>query len=77
MEDKPTRTNQGDEFKLDKGVPTDIKAAFRKLKESTSRFSHLDDEVIVKLPFSSNTLLLLEVLEWLPEFVETNYNSYI
>ncbi len=77
MEDKPTRTNQGDEFKLDKGVPTDIKAAFRKLKESTSRFSHLDDEVIVKLPFSSNTLLLLEVLEWLPEFVETNYKNYI
>ena len=77
MEDRNTRDAQGNSHKLNKLVPTDIKAAFRKLKESTSRLSHLDDEVIVKLPFSSNTLLLLEVLEWLPEFVETNYKNHI
>jgi hypothetical protein len=77
MEDRNTRDAQGNAHKLNKLVPTDIKAAFRKLKESTSRFSHLDDEVIVKLPFRSNTLLLMEILEWLPEFVETNYKNHI
>lgn len=63
--------------KLNKGVPQEIKSAFRKLKESTSGFSHLSDEDIVKTPFLANMFLLMEVLEWLPEFVETNYKNHI
>ncbi|WP_282087961.1 hypothetical protein [Aquimarina algiphila] len=77
MEDKPTRTNQGDEFKLNKAVSLNIKSAFRKLKESTSGYSHLSDEDTVKTPFLANMFLLMEVLEWLPEFVETNYKNHI
>jgi hypothetical protein len=77
LEDRNTRTNQGDEFKLNKAVPQNIKSALRKLKESTSGYSHLSEEDIVKTPFLANMFLLMEVLEWLPEFVETNYKNHI
>lgn len=63
--------------KLNKAIPQSIKSAFRKLKESTSEYSHLSDEAILKLPFLSNTFLLMEILEWLPDFVKTNYPNYI
>jgi hypothetical protein len=72
MEDRDTKGH-----KLNKAVPQDIKSAFRKLKESTNRFSHLDDNVVLKTPFLANMFLLMEVLEWLPEFVETYYKNYI
>jgi hypothetical protein len=72
MEDKDTNGH-----KLNKSVPPDIKSAFRKLKESTNKYSHLSDETIVKIPFLANTFLLMEILEWLPSFVEANYNNYI
>ena len=64
-------------YKLNKLVPQVIKSAFRKLKESTNGYSHLSDEDIVKIPFLANTFLLLEVLEWLPEFAKTNYKNHI
>lgn len=63
--------------KLNKAVPQEIKSAFRKLKESSSGYSHLTDEDIVKIPFLANTFLLMEILEWLPKFVETNYKNHI
>ncbi|QGK73214.1 hypothetical protein [Flavobacterium sp. SLB02] len=63
--------------KLNKAVPQSIKSAFRKLKESTSEYSHLSEEAILKLPFLSNTFLLMEILEWFPGFVKTNYPNYI
>lgn len=63
--------------KLNKDIPQSIKSAFRKLKESTSEYSHLSDEVELKIPFLSNTFLLMEILEWLPNFVQTHYPNYI
>lgn len=63
--------------KLNLPVPQIIKSAFRKLKESTSEYSHLSDEVELKIPFLANTFLLMEVLEWLPDFIQTNYKNYI
>lgn len=63
--------------KLNKPVPQSIKSALRKLKESTSEYSHLSEETIIKLPFLSNTFLLMEILEWLPDFVKTHYKNYI
>lgn len=63
--------------KLNKAVPQSIKSSFRKLKECTSEYSHLADEVELKLPFLSNTFLLMEILEWLPNFVQTHYQNYI
>lgn len=72
MEDRETNGH-----KLNKAVPKGIKSAFRKLKESTSEYSHLSEEAILKLPFLANTFLLMEILEWLPDFVEKNYKNYI
>lgn len=77
MEDRITRDRYNTEQRLNKIVPNDIKASFRKIKESTNQYSHLAEETKLKLPFISNTFLLMEVLEWLPNFVKTNYPNYI
>lgn len=77
LENRPTDDFNGETHRLDKNIPRDIKAAFRKLKESTNRYSHLNDEAEVKLPFLANFYLLLEVLCWLPEFCdEPEYRNY-
>jgi len=62
---------------LDNNISKNIAAAFRKVKESTNEYSHLADEDIVKTPFLANTFLLLEILEWLPNFAMENYENYI
>lgn len=63
--------------KLDKNISGDIKAAFRKLKESTNQYSHLNDEAMVRLPFLANFYLIHEILDWLPKFVDEHYKNYI
>tara|TARA_R110002126_G_scaffold208042_2_gene354994 strand:- start:12056 stop:12982 length:927 start_codon:yes stop_codon:yes gene_type:complete len=65
------------EFSSDKRIKKTIQSAFRILKESTSELSHLNDNEIVKYPFLNNTFLLLQILIWLPEFVEEHYKNYI
>ena len=65
------------EFRSDKRIEQTIKSAFRILKESTSELSHLNDDEIVKYPFLNNTFLLLQILIWLPKFVEEHYERYI
>ena len=65
------------EFRTDKTIKPKIHAAFRILKESTSELSHLNDNEIVKYPFLNNTFLLLQILIWLPEFVDEHYEYYI
>lgn len=77
IEDRDTRDANGQSHKLNKNINRSIKAAFRKVKESTNEFSHLKDEDIVKYPFISNSFLLFEILTWLPEFAETHYKNYI
>ncbi len=63
--------------KVDKNIPGAVKAAFRKLKESTNQYSHLNDEALVKIPFLANFYLLHEVICWLPEFVDEHYKNYV
>lgn len=77
MEDRIVKDRTSQEQKLNKIVPNDIKSSFRKLKESTNQYSHLADEVELKNPFLSNSFLLMEILEWLPKFVEEHYPNYI
>ena len=50
---------------------------FRKIKESTNGYSHLTEDEIVKTPFIANIYGFVEILEWLPKFVEVNYKNYI
>jgi hypothetical protein len=72
MEDKEVNGR-----KLNKPVPEDIKSAFRKLKVSTNGYSHLSDENIIRTPFIANTFLLIEILEWLPDFANEHYENYL
>lgn len=65
-----------DRHVLNDHIPRVISAAFRKLKESTNQYSHLADEHLLKTPFLANTFLLMEILEWLPEFAEVHYENY-
>jgi len=77
LESRPTKDGNGDEFRLDKNISQDIKSAIRKLKESTNQYSHLNDEVEVKLPFLSNFYLIHEVLCWIPKFCDDpDYRNY-
>lgn len=77
LEGRAARDNNKEEHRLVLPIPKSIRSSFRKLKESTNEFSHLSDEVVVKIPFLANTFLLIEILEWLPEFAKTNYKNYI
>jgi hypothetical protein len=77
MEDRNIRDRYNTEQRLNKIVPNDIKSSFRKIKESANQYSHLADETELKLPFISNTFLLMEILEWIPKFVEQHYKNNI
>lgn len=75
MEDRIVKDRHYKEQRLNKIISNDIKSSFRKLKESTNQFSHLADEIELKTPFLSNTFLLMEILEWLPKFIDENYEN--
>lgn len=57
--------------------PADIRSALRKLKESTNSFSHLKEDDVVKYPFLANFYLIMEILCWLPDFVDEHYKNYV
>ncbi len=77
LENRPTNDGDGKEHRMNKNIPNDIKSAFRKLKESTNQYSHLNDEAVVKYPFLANFYLIMEILVWLPAFVDENYRNYV
>lgn len=74
---REVKDNNGQLHKLNKEINESIKSSFKKLKESSSEFSHLKEEDIVKYPFLSNSFLIFEILIWLPEFVDKHYKNYI
>ncbi|AEA43688.1 hypothetical protein [Fluviicola taffensis] len=73
MEQRTTDDATGNSFTLTNSVPQEMKSAFRKLKESTSAFAHLNDSDIIKYPFLSNSHLLLELVVWVPVFHSQHY----
>lgn len=73
MEERPTNDADNNPWTLQHSVPQEIKSIFRKLKESTSAFSHLQDTDIIKAPFLANAYSLFELLEWLPTFYNAHY----
>tara|TARA_R110000851_G_scaffold256188_1_gene408604 strand:+ start:14182 stop:15066 length:885 start_codon:yes stop_codon:yes gene_type:complete len=77
LEGYETSNFMGASAKLDKNIPRNIQATFRKIKESTNGYSHLTEDEIVKTPFIANIYGFVEILEWLPKFVEVNYKNYI
>ena len=67
------RRIRGREYPLNYEIPKTIRSAFRKIKESSSEYSHLSDDEIVKYPFLSNFYLILEIFEWLRSFRDKNF----
>ncbi len=58
---------------LHKGVPAYISSSIRYLKERTSEYSHIAEDDICKTQLISTSYSMLEVLEWLPIFIEENF----
>jgi hypothetical protein len=58
-------------------IDGEIKPVFRKIMASVNKYSHDNEDELAKAPFKSNMYALLEILEWLPGFVRTNYSAYI
>ncbi|WP_127136845.1 hypothetical protein [Flagellimonas oceanensis] len=58
-------------------IDQEIKPVFRKIMVSVNKYSHDNENEIAKVPFNSNMHALLELLGWLPAFVQTNYPNYI
>jgi len=77
LEGRNTRDGKGNIKKLDKNISKEITSSFRKLKESVNKYAHLSDEQVLKTPFITNTYLLMEILIWLPKFVDQHYKNYI
>ncbi|GAA4270448.1 hypothetical protein [Hyunsoonleella aestuarii] len=77
MEDRLVKDRNGNSEKLNKDIPKDIKGAFRKIKESTNGYSHLSEEDLVKIPFIANAYSIMEILGWMPSFIEEHYKNYI
>lgn len=76
LEDRKIKDKRGNFGKLNKSIPKDIKAAIRKLKESSNAYSHLADESHIKYPYIANSYIIMEILDWLPDFVEEHYKNY-
>lgn len=54
-------------------VPAYVSSSIRYVKERTSEYSHIAEEDICKTQLISATYSMLEVLEWVPIFIEENF----
>lgn len=70
---KDVKDYNGDTYKIPFRVPGHISWSISYIKELSSQFSHVSENGIIKNPFISSSFAILEVLEWLPDFIEENY----
>lgn len=73
LEGKPTNDARGVQHILEIGIPSHIQFNLRYIKNMSSGFSHLNENAEIKNAFVSTSYSVLEVLEWLPEFVDENF----
>jgi len=73
FEGRATKDAGGKEFKLNLEIPSHIAALIRYTKEITSEFSHFNENAVVKTSFICAAYAMLEVLEWLPKFIDGNF----
>jgi hypothetical protein len=75
LEGTTTEDSNGIKHRFDsRKIEYYLRSSFRKLKEETNQYSHLNDEEMLKFPFLSNAYTILEILEWLPDFQTKYYN---
>jgi hypothetical protein len=73
FEGRPTKDAGGKEFILELEIPTHISALIRYIKEITSEYSHFNENAVAKTSFICASYSTLEVLEWLPKFIDDNF----
>ena len=70
---KEVKDGYNDYYKIPFTIPGYIHRILRYIKDISSEFSHFNENEIVKNPFISASYAMLEILEWLPHFIEENY----
>lgn len=75
LEGKRTIDAKGIGHTIDFNIPKYIPSSIRYIKEITSMYSHLSENAIVKTSFISASYSMLEVIEWLPSFIESNFET--
>jgi hypothetical protein len=61
-------------YQLSVQLPKHIKPIFRKIKESTDDNAHLEEADDLTYEYRSDVYGMLELLKWLPSFIEENYS---
>jgi len=73
LEERDTKLPDNSIHRIAYSVPKHIRSIVRKLKESLNENLHLGENEIMKYEYLSNTYIMLELLNWIPQFVRTNY----
>ncbi len=75
LEGKQTNDTKGIPHTLDFDFPKYISSSIRYIKEISSAYSHLSENAVVKTSFISAAYSIMEIMEWLPSFIEDNYET--
>jgi hypothetical protein len=73
LEGRVTNDDKGVPHTLEIGIPSHIQFNFRYIKNLSSAFSHLSENAEIKNAFISTTHSVLEILEWLPGFINEHF----
>lgn len=73
LEGKQTKDAGGKEYKPDLEIPYYISSLIRYIKEVTSEYSHFSEYPVVKTSFICAAYAMMEVLEWIPGFINANF----
>ncbi|WP_372935376.1 hypothetical protein [Mariniphaga sediminis] len=74
LEGKPTNDKEGVSHTIPLEIPVQIRYNIRFVKNISSSYSHLSETALIKNAFISASYSILEVLEWLPGFIEENFD---
>jgi hypothetical protein len=74
LEGRPTNDRDGVEHRILLEIPAQICYHIRFVKNISSSYSHLSENALLKNAFISASHSILEVLEWLPDFIEKNFD---
>ena len=61
--------------KLNLSIPENISSAIRYVKTISCSYSHLNEDEFVKNSFISAAYAMLEILDWLPGFININFEE--
>tara|TARA_R110002050_G_scaffold271454_1_gene414881 strand:- start:3032 stop:3955 length:924 start_codon:yes stop_codon:yes gene_type:complete len=74
LEGRRTMDAGGKDFQCSMKIPAHISSNIRYIKEVSNAYSHLSENEKVETSFKSATFSMIEVLEWIPHFIEENFD---